>query len=146
MRLIGAPNLSTLRPKMVDVRALLIIAIIRHTCVYGRPEMVDARALDMHTTALLPPPNPYAPCKDDLTEITRQIAALQTKLDAIVPQSTPSSSPVSDEKHWSSALSELGKVMAGSILKTVVSTSEAGSLHRSGLFLVVFLVVHMAGT
>jgi len=47
--------------------------------------------------------------------------------------------------YWPTAFAQLLKVMAISTLQSVFSTNQTASLHRSALFLLVFLVVHMAG-
>jgi|EP01047_Picozoa_sp_COSAG01_P031295 L-lactate dehydrogenase (cytochrome) len=130
MRLVGAPKLADLKPRLVD-----------------------ANSLNRHTVCAPIPPSPYvwsAPPKlvrspEFPTEpmkreaLKEQIQQLQAKLDELDHHKryqVPSGVKI---------FGKLVKLIALTVLSTVFATSHSGSLHRSAIFLIVFLVVHMAG-
>eukprot|EP00656_Telonema_subtile_P049451 TRINITY_DN6151_c0_g1_i4.p1 TRINITY_DN6151_c0_g1~~TRINITY_DN6151_c0_g1_i4.p1 ORF type:complete len:720 (+),score=218.50 TRINITY_DN6151_c0_g1_i4:122-2281(+) len=135
MRLCGTPSLKDLNPRMVN-----------------------ATSLERHNDSIPIPPSPYVykapatnvrspefPTTGDKASIEAQIAKLQSELSALGQPAKPSVDMLGSVSFWLSTFVQLLRVMAVSTAKTVFSTSQAGSLHRSALFLLVFLVVHMAG-
>jgi L-lactate dehydrogenase (cytochrome) len=120
------------------------------TLAHAKPSMVNAVDLSRHWGNAPITPSPYAikvPPEKGIESIRRQIRALQTDLDALEAEGSNNSSR--DRSHAASAGSRavlaLVWVMMVSVLHSVFAMKSGGTLHRSALFLIVFLVVHMLG-
>ena len=77
-------------------------------------------------------------------QIVSQMAALQSALEKL-DRSSPGGWKGTTIAHHARVFLSLMRVMTISVFSTVFATSYSGSLHRSALFLLVFLVVHMGG-
>lgn len=137
MRLCGTPTLEELNPRMVN-----------------------AKALDCHSDSTPIPASPYVykppatsvrspdfPTAGDSAAIREKIKQLQAELSTLEGSAKDKDKVdiLQTINYWTTAFVMLLRVMLTSVCKTIFSTSQAGSLHRSALFLLVFLVVHMAG-
>ena len=121
------------------------------------PRLVDARSVGRHTDCAPIPPSPYAyvpPQKSvrspdfptvpqEREKIKAQIAALTQSLEKI--DRSQGMGAGQSSMYYARVFGSLMRVMLVSVLSTVFATSYSGSLHRSALFLLVFLVVHMLG-
>ncbi len=134
MRLCGTPSLKDLNPRLVDARS-----VGRHTDVAPIPS--SPYAYVPPAKSVRSPAFPTIPQEREKiqAEITKLNEALQ-KLDRAEGNGGQAS-----VAHNARIFGKLLKVMLFSVLSSVFATSYSGSLHRSALFLVVFLVVHMGG-
>ena len=134
MRLCGTPTLKDLNPRLVDARS-----VGQHTDVAPIPSSPYAYVPPVKSVRS--PAFPTIPQEREKiqAEITKLTEALQ-KLD----RAEGSASQVS-AAYSARIFVKLLKVMLISVLSSVFATSYSGSLHRSALFLLVFLVVHMGG-
>merc|ERR1712166_1522147 len=138
MRLCGTPTLKDLNPRMVNS-----VSLDRHN---------DSIPIPSSPYVFKPPAtnvrSPEFPTAGDAEGIKAAIQKLQSQLVSLekpAPPSVDSVDSVHSAWYWSRAMLQLLRVMAVSTAQSVFATSQAGSLHRSALFLLVFLVVHMAG-
>ena len=160
MRLCGTPALTDLNPRLVDARSLDrhmdVAPIPPSPYVYVPPaksvrspafptipqerEKVSARppALDSSLAGLRVDTDVAA------LQIVSQMAALQSALEKL-DRSSPGGWKGTTIAHHARVFLSLMRVMTISVFSTVFATSYSGSLHRSALFLLVFLVVHMGG-
>ena len=132
--------------KLVGVRSLKDLT----------PAHVNFVDLERHVQQMRIPPSPYAytpppvgvrspafPAKKSREELESDIKALQGKLAAMEGRYERRSCacPELTETLWHSI--DLFRVMGVSVAKTTIATSVGGMLHRSAIFMVCFLFVHM---
>eukprot|EP01046_Picozoa_sp_COSAG06_P007092 COSAG06_NODE_341_length_17184_cov_10.318525_6_plen_771_part_00 len=134
MRLCGTPTLADLNPRLVDARS-----VGRHTDVAPIPP--SPYAYEPPAKSVRSPAFPSMPQERD--KIQAEIAKLTQALHKLErADGSGGRYAIADTAR---VFVKLLKVMLVSVLSTVFATSYSGSLHRSALFLLVFLVVHMGG-
>eukprot|EP01065_Artemidia_motanka_P011814 TRINITY_DN16440_c0_g1_i1.p1 TRINITY_DN16440_c0_g1~~TRINITY_DN16440_c0_g1_i1.p1 ORF type:complete len:821 (+),score=253.66 TRINITY_DN16440_c0_g1_i1:102-2465(+) len=135
MQLVGAPNLAALNPRLLNAESLC-----RHT---------DMSPIPPSPYVIQPAPknvrNPPVPSDMSTDDLRTEIAKLQRELDA--KQGT--------EKRYDAVLLlllahlttlwTLFKIVISATFGGVLATSYSGTLHRSAVFLTVYVVVHMLG-
>eukprot|EP00937_MAST-01D_sp_MAST-1D-sp2_P003856 g3856.t1 len=151
MRLVGAATLADIVPGMVNCDDLK-----RHTVVAPLPPSPFALRAPPKNVRSPPPVN--AP--QNAAEVRAAIERLTAKLHALEGGAGGAGAGAGgrvEGVHGSGAvpggrvpavLADLVSVVRAvvvAVLKTVFATSASGMLHRSAIFLLVFLVVHMAG-
>jgi len=146
MRLVGAPTLKDLSPRMVDTSALN-----KHTVSAPIPPSPYAIAPPKDRTR--DPSYPKQPSQMNASEIRTRITELQKQLDSLTGSKSTESRSVNTSPSLmsrvgaqSTAFLDLLRVMISqTVLRPVVGFTMMTSLQRSALFLVAFLVVHAAG-
>jgi L-lactate dehydrogenase (cytochrome) len=120
------------------------------------PAHVNIVGLDRHSQQIPIPPSPYAykapavgvrspeyPDERSREELEAEVKALQDKLSAMEGHRNRRSCACPELPDLAVHFINLCQVMITSILKTTFAKTAGGMLHRSGLFMICFLFVHM---
>ena len=130
MRLIGAPSLADLNPRLVDAKSLSLHsdqAPIPPSPYVWTPPPKLVRSPEFPTTA-----QTRDKLMEQIAELENQLAKMDGQKRHAVPECL-------------TIFFKLLKVIVVSLLSTVFASSKSGSLHRSAVFLIVFLVFHLCG-
>ena len=125
MRLIGAPSLADLNPRLVDSKSLSLHsdqAPIPPSPYVWTPPPKLVRSPEFPTTA-----QTRDKLMEQIAELENQLAKMDGQKRHAVPECL-------------AIFFKLLKVIVVSLLSTVFASSKSGSLHRSAVFLIVFLV------
>eukprot|EP00756_Hemistasia_phaeocysticola_P036454 Hpha_TRINITY_DN16643_c0_g5::TRINITY_DN16643_c0_g5_i1::g.181881::m.181881/K00101/lldD; L-lactate dehydrogenase (cytochrome) len=131
MQLLGAQKLSNLNPRLVNAESLS-----RHTDmspIPPSPYVISAAPKNVR--------NPPVPDNLTPTELRERIATLQKELKE--KEAVPTHPGVL--LSWASPMWDLIKIVLSAVFGGVLAPSYSGTLHRSALFLTVYLVIHMLG-
>eukprot|EP00935_MAST-01C_sp_MAST-1C-sp1_P002599 g2599.t1 len=154
--------------KMLDILHTELVKVMQlcgaPTLAHAKASMVNAKDLANHTDSVPIPASPYVlkkpelnvrspeyPLVKDRDGLVAQIKALQKELktldsiDGGMGHQKADGSGVGESPKWAEAVGKLLWIVGLSVVQTVFSTSYSGTLSRSAIFLIVFLVVHMLG-
>jgi succinate dehydrogenase/fumarate reductase cytochrome b subunit (b558 family) len=121
------------------------------------PAMVNCDDLSKHTGVAPIPPSPYAmvaplnnvrspPLPRSKQDILAAIEALKVELSAVENGGGDGTGSTSQRHAMPECIGVMGQLVvafATSLGKTVLATSLSGTLHRSAMFLILYLILHM---
>ena len=145
MRLMGAPSLAALRPSMVNA-----LDLERHSECAPLPASPFAMRRPEKNARSAHVPSAPAEVRAEIVRLQETLAELERSGGAggSAGGAASAAKPIVARHGVPPLLLAFGQlllVMVLSVAKTVFATTASGTLHRSALFLIIFLVVHMLG-